>query len=359
MSGAGRTADSNGTAEPRDLLQDLVAIPSVSGSESACAERLVAYLEGQGREAWTDDVGNVRAPADDGVLLTSHLDTVPGDIEVRVAPGEDGRPALWGRGSVDAKGSLAAMAVAAVRTGASFAGVVGEETDSRGARHLIADRDPPGAVVNGEPSGWDAVTLGYRGFLAGTYEVSTEGRHTSRPDPNALQDAMAWWNGVEAAVQSSESESTVESVTPKPVEMVGGTTEEGHEVTATVDFELRVPPDRSLDGVRETVAGVDGEGSIDWHDERSVPPQFARPRTSLGAAFRRAIRAEGGDPGLLRKTGTADSNHYADAWDCPVVSYGPGDSDLDHAPDEHLPLAAFDRAIAVLEAVADDLVGEG
>jgi LysW-gamma-L-lysine carboxypeptidase len=35
-----------------------------------------------------------------------------------------------------------------------------------------------------------------------------------------------------------------------------------------------------------------------------------------------------------------------------MVSYGPGDSGLDHAPDEHLPLAAYADAIDVLTAVA-------
>ncbi len=133
----------------------------MSGNEADCAEHLADFLESEGREVWMDDVGNVRAPGN-GILLTSHIDTVPGDVPVKL---EDG--ILHGRGSVDAKGPLAAMAVAAVETGASFVGVVGEETDSRGARHLVEDADEPEFVVNGEPSGWDAVTLGYRGFLSG------------------------------------------------------------------------------------------------------------------------------------------------------------------------------------------------
>jgi LysW-gamma-L-lysine carboxypeptidase len=82
------------------------------------------------------------------------------------------------------------------------------------------------------------------------------------------------------------------------------------------------------------------------------------PRTELARAFRVAIRDVGGDPRLLRKTGTADMNLFASAWSCPMVTYGPGDSDLDHAPDEHLPLAEFDRATAVLESVATTMGGE-
>ncbi|TKX76859.1 M20/M25/M40 family metallo-hydrolase, partial [Halorubrum sp. SD626R] len=188
----------------RKLLYDMVSIPSPSGEEERAAERLVDFFEANGREAWIDDAGNVRAPANDAVLLTSHVDTVPGDIpvEVRPAPPEDelpepsdvrvgdpGDPVLWGRGAVDATGPLVTMAVAAVKTGVSFAGVVREEVDSGGARHLIDDRDAPDAVVNGEPSGWQGITLGYRGLLEGTYVNTSESGNSSRPEPNAIQHA--------------------------------------------------------------------------------------------------------------------------------------------------------------------------
>jgi len=99
--------------EGRRLLTELVSIPSVSGEETEAAERLAAFFERHDREVWIDDIGNVRAPADDTVLLTSHIDTVPGDIPVEIVDGEAG-PELWGRGSVDATGSLASMAIAAV-----------------------------------------------------------------------------------------------------------------------------------------------------------------------------------------------------------------------------------------------------
>jgi LysW-gamma-L-lysine carboxypeptidase len=79
------------------------------------------------------------------------------------------------------------------------------------------------------------------------------------------------------------------------------------------------------------------------------------PRTEVARAFRVAIRGAGGSPRLLRKTGTSDMNLYADAWDCPMVTYGPGNSDLDHAPDEHLPLDEFDTSVEILTDVARTL----
>jgi LysW-gamma-L-lysine carboxypeptidase len=346
-------------SEARDLLVDLVETPSPTGEEGACAERLVEFFENHGREAFLDEAGNVRAPADDSVLLTSHIDTVPGDIPVRVESGDgerEGSEVLWGRGGVDATGSLVGMAVAAVRTGTSFAGVVGEEVDSSGARHLVETRDAPEAVVNGEPSGWNGITLGYRGLLAGTYVATSESGHTSRPENNAIEDAIDWWERARAAVADDRDEWTpvFERVTPKPIEVYGGTSDDGLSVEATMDVQFRVPPNLTVEEVREAADGELDGGTVRWYDE--VPPVMTTPRNPVARAFRGAIRRAGGEPRLLRKTGTSDMNIYR-AWNCPMATYGPGDSDLDHAPDERLSLDEFDRATRVLEAVAERLGG--
>jgi LysW-gamma-L-lysine carboxypeptidase len=334
--------------EARELLYDLVSTPSPSGEEAAAADRLAAFFEAHGREVWLDEVGNVRAPADDSLLLTSHVDTVPGDIPVAVRD-----EVLWGRGSVDATGPLAAMAVAAVETGVSFVGVVGEEKDSRGARHLVGDRDAPTALLNGEPSGWNGITLGYRGMLAGTYVHASESGHSSRPENNAIQDAIAWWSAVEARFESDEYGPVFEQVTAKPVAVKGGTSPDGLSVEATMGVQLRVPPAWTVDDVREAADAHLCGGTVRWHD--AVPPVMESPRTPVARGLRGAIRAAGGEPRLLRKTGTADVNIYADTWDCPTASYGPGDSSLDHTPDEHLALDEFDRAVRVLTDLPDRL----
>ena len=366
----------------RSLLVDLVSIPSPSGDEREVAERLAAFFDDHDREVWLDDVGNVRAPADDCVLFTSHVDTVPGEIPVRVesapggedfddeasddeasddeAPDDEDREAadpgdevLWGRGSVDATGPLAAMAVGAVKTGVSFVGVVGEETDSRGARHLVTDRDPPDALVNGEPSGTNGITLGYRGLVAGTYRSETESRHTSRPERNAIQHAIGWWGRVEEAFDDPDSESVFESVTAKPIAVSGGSTADGLGVESVLEFSLRVPPSLTPEAVRERTESIVDSGSIEWSD--AIAPVMETPRSDLARAFRAAIRGEGLEPRLLRKTGTSDMNVYAAHWDCSMVTYGPGNSALDHAPDERLSLTGFDRSIAVLERVGERL----
>ena len=342
-------------SESRDILVELVRTPSVTGNEAACAAKLVEFFQRHDREARIDAVGNVRAPGDDGVLLTSHIDTVPGEIPVRLEENEDGETVLWGRGSVDAKGPLTAMAVAAVHTGASFLGVVGEEVDSRGSRHAVESRESePDAVINGEPSGWEGITLGYRGLLGGSYVATSESGHSSRPENNAIQDAMAWWGRVEAAFEPDEWVPVFERVTAKPTDFDGGTSGDGLSVEATMAVQLRVPPEYTVDEVRERADGCLDNGTVTWDDK--VEPVVRSPRTPVARAFRGAIRKAGGEPRLLRKTGTSDMNVFANHWDCPMVTYGPGDSALDHTPDEHLALPEFDRAVAVLETATERLL---
>ncbi|RJX51529.1 [LysW]-lysine hydrolase [Halonotius pteroides] len=348
--------------EGRELLVELVSIPSVSGEETEAAEALAAFFEAHDREVWIDDIGNVRAPGDDTVLLTSHIDTVPGEIPVEIKDGDDG-PELWGRGSVDATGSLASMAIAAVETGASFVGVVGEESTSRGAWYLTDHHEAPDLIINGEPSGWDGITLGYRGLVEGTYVAASESGHHSRPDLNAIQQGMSWWDRVEAIFEPDEWVPVFEQVTTKPVDIEGGVSVDGLSMEATMEFQLRVPPERTPDEVRELSDAELEIGTVNWTE--SIPPVMTNPRTELARVFRAAIRAGGGDPRLLRKTGTSDMNVFATEWNCEMVSYGPGDSSLDHTPNEHLPLDAFDNAIDVLIDVCercgvdDDVASDG
>ncbi|MFC7073376.1 [LysW]-lysine hydrolase [Halovenus rubra] len=339
----------------RGLLVTLVETPSVSGEEKACTEQLVTFFENHDREVWTDEVGNVHAPADDGVLLTSHIDTVPGTVPVRVAETENGNRALWGRGSVDAKGSLVAMAVAAVQTGASFLGVVGEETDSRGARHAVDTRDAPDAVINGEPSGWDAITLGYRGIVTATYTLATDTTHTAGPDSNAIQEVIDWYTHIEHGLTELASDTeTFECVTGKPVAIDGSPSDDGMTVETTIEVEFRLPPGESVTTLQQRIESMTDSGSIEWTD--GIEPVMESPRTPVARAFRVAIRDAGGDPDLLRKTGTSDMNVFAKSWDCPMVTYGPGDSTLDHTPNEHLVLSELDRAVDVLTAATEQLL---
>jgi LysW-gamma-L-lysine carboxypeptidase len=72
-------------------------------------------------------------------------------------------------------------------------------------------------------------------------------------------------------------------------------------------------------------------------------------RSRLARGLVSAIRARGGTPRFKLKTGTSDLNILGPAWGCQAVAYGPGDSQLDHTPREHVSIAELERAVSVLE----------
>ena len=48
-------------------------------------------------------------------------------------------------------------------------------------------------------------------------------------------------------------------------------------------------------------------------------------------------------------------NVVGPAWRCPILAYGPGDSKLDHTPNEHIDTQEYLRAVRVLEGVLERL----
>ena len=172
-----------------DLLEGLLRQFSPTLHEAPAVEYLAGQMRRLGFSVQVDPVGNVVGSLGDGpreVVLLGHIDTVPGEIAVRR---EGDR--LYGRGAVDAKGPLACFTAAAALAGAqpgwrvTVIGAVGEEGDSRGAKHIrdhyLSQRSPDFCVI-GEPSRWDHITLGYKGSMWLAYSV------TALPGPHRLTD---------------------------------------------------------------------------------------------------------------------------------------------------------------------------
>ena len=103
--------------QPSATLLGLVERYSPTGQEGEAVAWLVEHMRSLGfGTAAADDAGNAVGTIGDGpnqIVLLGHIDTVPGRIDVRVEQG-----ILHGRGSVDAKGPLAAFVDAAARNGA-------------------------------------------------------------------------------------------------------------------------------------------------------------------------------------------------------------------------------------------------
>ena len=152
-----------------ELLADLVAIPSVSGAEGPVADRAQAELEGAGVpvERLGHNLLACIGKSGPRLLLNSHLDTVPVGADWTrdpyAAAWEGDR--LYGRGSNDAKASVAAM-IEAVITLAAEGGLEGqvllalttcEETKNTGMARVLEHVGMPDGAVTGEPTGLDVV----------------------------------------------------------------------------------------------------------------------------------------------------------------------------------------------------------
>ncbi len=394
------------------LLHGLVAIPSLSRQEGVATAWLVEQMAALGyTRAFVDAAGNAvgelgAADAPRTVVLLGHIDTVPGAIPVRI---EDGL--LYGRGSVDAKGPLATFVAAAARVGADWAranalrllvvGAVEEEyATSKGARY-IRDRfngtgEPiPDFCVIGEPSSWQRVTLGYKGRLLLEMEASQPMAHTAGPDAGVAVVAVDLWNWVSAyaAEFNRPYNKAFDQLLPSLRDLRTWTDEELHDrVEAKIG--VRLPVDFPVDDFLTALVGwanqrtatdsplapfpaaAIGDGSTKkvtvsgplTHISLTIyahePAWRGDRNNALVRAFLAAIREVSGErpstgsgqrPGFVVKTGTSDMNVVGPAWGCPILAYGPGDSSLDHTPNEHISLDDYWQAVLVLEQALRNL----
>lgn len=353
------------------LLRNMLTIPSYSRQESVLAHYLVEQAQLLGLHSYVDDEGNWIASThprethagSQPIILLGHMDTVRGYIPVRLQDG-----VLHGRGAVDAKGPLAAFLCAAGRL-ARFAhadffqhpivviGAVEEESaSSRGARAVV-DRYQPYACVIGEPSGSRAVTIGYKGRLLLEYCVSRPAHHSAGSQQNGNEVAVTFWNRVcqHAAEWNKQyaANSTFAALMPSLRSI--SSNQDGLEDQALLRIGFRLPPGYDTAALRtqlEQWANQD-EAYISFSGEEMA---FQTTRTiPVSRAFISAIRATGGQPVFKHKTGTSDMNVVGPTWEQNIVAYGPGDSRLDHTPQEHIHIAEYIQAIDVLELVLKEL----
>jgi acetylornithine deacetylase len=177
-----------------ELAKRLIAIPSVTGEEGEIGEYLTHWLEQESfqveRQEFEPGRANIFASSGEPVevVFCTHLDTVPPILPI----GEDD-DFVYGRGACDAKGPLAAM-LAAGRSLKSegffrfgFLFVVGEETDSRGAK--AAESLNPGSrfILIGEPTG-NKLAAGHQGVL--NFRLTTRGRAAHSAFPHLGESAV-------------------------------------------------------------------------------------------------------------------------------------------------------------------------
>ena len=191
--------------DPRALTRELLAFNTINppGMERACARHLGRLLEGAGfslayhefAESRTSLIARIGGDGEKPPLcFTGHIDTVPlgaARWSRDAFAGETDGDRLYGRGSTDMKGGIAAFVCAALELAPRLArgpGLVlvitaGEEIGCEGARYL-ADHDllgRAGAIVVAEPTA-NYPYVGHKGLA--WFQVETRGTtaHGSMPE---------------------------------------------------------------------------------------------------------------------------------------------------------------------------------
>lgn len=338
------------------VLYRLLSAYSPTGREEAGVKAFLEEARELGLDAWTDGAGNAfaappRMQGDPLVLLAGHIDTVEGWVEPGVGGGW-----VWGRGAVDAKGPLAAMLVALARIASAdpgapvaVAALVGEEGDSRGARHLASRGPRPRFAIIGEPTGGDGVVVGYRGSLRLLVECRAAGGHSASP--------WAGSSALDLALQALESIRArypyrgVGSPTVTPVMLNAGDGGNVLPTRATIVLDARIPPGSTA---REVVEGVKAslpQGCTARQASGYTPPVRVRLGDPAPRAVVRALIASGVKPRPVVKAGTSDMNILAPVVES-ITAYGPGDPSLAHTSGERVRVDELALAARVYEEAA-------
>ncbi|UCF44830.1 MAG: M20/M25/M40 family metallo-hydrolase [Candidatus Bathyarchaeota archaeon] len=346
------------------LLTDLLKIYSPSRKEEAISNFLVKEMKALGFRISKDSVGNVIGEIGQGkpvILLCGHMDTIPGQLPVRVKNNK-----IYGAGAVDAKGPLAAMIIAAAKVAQEptfqakvvVASVVEEEATSRGVKNLIREGISADYAIFGEPSGAENITIGYKGNLHIQITLETYTGHSSVPwlYENAIEKAFELWQQIENAYPPVEKqESPFHAVTACLIKLSGGKGDSKIPSKCEMHIDLRVPPQctsaqvfKEAENVIKQYQATNPKGSVKVAIKDSNEPFEVNKNSPLVRALSYSIRKVQNKPAtLLRKTGTGDMNILGRAMNMPIVTYGPGDSHLDHTKDEHILISEYLDGIQV------------
>ena len=344
--------------DPIDLTRKLVNIESTSYQEAAVGAFLAGFLAAQGYAVERMAVEQHDPALKDGdeagerfnvyaampgvtpdVVLSTHMDTVPPYFGCT----ED-EEFLYGRGTCDAKGIIAAQAAAAerlheagVKVGLLF--VVGEERDSAGAK--VANRNPRGSrfLINGEPT-CNHLALATKGALRVELHAHGKMAHSAYPElgesaiaklVEALHDVLA----MELPFEQAFGEAGATTVN---IGVISG----GHApnvISDKAEAQLLVrtvgPSQEVKDAIKRVVAGR------------------AEVHTSLDLACVR-MRRVGELPTMVAKFAT--DIPMLTAWGEPFL-LGPGSIHVAHTPDERISKKELLQCVDLYVELATGLVG--
>ena len=375
-------------SEVAALTERLVSIPSHEDATDA-GDAIASWLRTEtDATVERDAVGNVIAyrhgtraseqrsfdGADQSLLaLVGHHDVVPpaerqttdeGMTGEYVVERRDGR--IYGRGSADMKGAVAACLLAfrdaSIPAGRSLAvaSFVGEETGGEGARHAIDEGFGPDYALVAEGStnyskrGVTDVAVAHKGRRASTLTAMGASAHASEPGAgeNAIYRAC---DAVDVVRDLETPETTVfgEQVTGSVVvtELHGGDTWNVIPDRCTVTIDERTVP-----GVRADLDQVTERAGVEWTIEQDLPPMGCSDDAFATAAIEaaRAVHDERGlaQPEHVVKPHATDAGWLAAAGTACVVS-GPSEPGEAHTETESVSIDVLERCQAAYTRLAE------
>lgn len=348
-----------------ELLKRALELYTPSRSEAALANMLKDKCVNElgFEQVNIDNVGNIIATKGTGeprILLCGHMDTVPGQVPVRIDDGQ-----IYGRGASDAKAPLIAMLLAASefpkQSGTViFAGVVDEEGNATGVKQLVKSKLGVDYAVFGEPSGVENITVAYKGRLAIrlTCDVG-DSAHASAPwlAKNSIEEMYDFWKAIKAEIERvGTAENMAKSISCSLTEINGGSS---HNVTpqkCKITIDIRVPTKttcesvlRMVDTVITKVASEKGIKATHRIEDKTEPFEADHSSPLVRALLLAVLDVRKMRPMLLRKTGTGDMNVLGHNFKIPVITYGPGNPHASHTADESVNIDEYIASIEVYE----------
>lgn len=342
-----------------ELLRDLVAIPSVSGNEAPAAEFVAAAARRMGLDVAHDET-SVRVAVGDAsrgptLALATHLDVVPpgeGWSRDPFTPVIEG-DLLYGRGSGDAKASVAAMLAALgdlARTGISGGRVLGLFTYGEETRHAtmpqaIARAGRLDAALVGEPTNLD-LAVAQRGLMMVDLVARGDQRHAGYAGDGTFTNAITTLARDLVRLDGLVAERIhpvlgVTTVTPTMLE--AGVSRNVTPPVARAVLDIRSTPAWTHDELEAALAErLDCEVVVT--SKRLVPSETPAGSALLAAARRAA-------PGA-KTYGSPTCSDWCFLRHLDAIKVGPGTSRRSHTPDECVDLPEVTAARRFYATVA-------
>jgi len=346
-----------------EFLKELVAIPSVSGTEAEIATFVEGRARALGLDVVNDDTG-VKIIVETGrpgrtLAFISHLDVVPAgegwtrDPFTPIVEGD----LLYGRGSGDAKASVAAMFMAALdfaeRRGDEVGGRLvvvfglGEETRNTSMGRAVATLPPIDATVVGEPTNL-RISNAQRGLMMVDLIAKGDQRHAGYASQGGFTNAIT-----ELARDLVKLPDLLsERIHP----ILGRATVTATMMSAGVSRNVTPPSAKAVLDIRSTPSWEHGEiadalrAALDCDvvvtSERLVPCETPAQSRLLDAA--RRVNPE------VETFGSPTCSDWVFVRHTDAVKVGPGTSTRSHTPDESVDLPEVVAARGFYRALAEE-----